>query len=34
VRPLESGDPVLAFSRRFEEELKGTAPEADLAGDE
>lgn len=34
LRPLESGDPVLAFSRRFEEELKGTAPDADLAGDE
>lgn len=34
TRPLESGDPILAFSRRFEDELKGTAPEADLAGDD
>lgn len=30
-RPLPEGDAVLAFSRRFEEELRGTAPETDLA---
>ncbi|AKF10665.1 hypothetical protein [Sandaracinus amylolyticus] len=30
-RPLEGDDGVLAFSRRFVEELEGTAPESDLA---
>ena len=30
-RPLEGDDGVLAFSRRFLQELEGTAPEADLA---
>ncbi|UJR85929.1 hypothetical protein [Sandaracinus amylolyticus] len=30
-RPLEGDDGVLAFSRRFVEELEGTAPEGDLA---
>lgn len=30
-RPLDDSDPVVAFSRRFEEELRGTAPETDLA---
>lgn len=29
-RPLEGADPWLAFSRRFFEELEGTAPDADL----
>ena len=29
-RPLEGADPWLAFSRRFFEELDGTAPDADL----
>lgn len=33
-RVLEGADPVVAFSRRFAEELEGTAPEADLAGDD
>lgn len=33
-RPLETGDAILAFSRRFEDELKGTAPETDLAGED
>ncbi|MDQ3035284.1 MAG: hypothetical protein M3Y87_22965 [Myxococcota bacterium] len=30
-RPPDSGDGVIAFSRRFVEELEGTAPESDLA---
>jgi len=30
-RPLDESDPVQAFSRRFYQELAGTAPEADLA---
>jgi hypothetical protein len=30
-RPLEGADPWLAFSRRFFEELEGTAPDADLS---
>jgi hypothetical protein len=30
-RPLDESDPVKAFSRRFYQELAGTAPEADLA---
>jgi hypothetical protein len=30
-RPLDGSDPVLAFSRRFAQELEGTAPDADLA---
>lgn len=29
--PIEGGDPVLQFSRRFYEELAGTAPDVDLA---
>ena len=33
-RVLEGADPVVAFSRRFFEELEGTAPDVDLAGDE
>jgi hypothetical protein len=31
ARPLENDDGVLAFSRRFVQELEGTAPEGDLA---
>lgn len=31
ARPLEGDDGVLAFSRRFVQELEGTAPEGDLA---
>jgi hypothetical protein len=30
-RPVDESDPVKAFSRRFYQELAGTAPEADLA---
>lgn len=30
-RALDDGDPILAFSRRFEEELRGVAPAEDLA---
>jgi hypothetical protein len=30
-RPIDEGDPVKAFSRRFYQELAGTAPEGDLA---
>lgn len=32
-RPLEGADPWLAFSRRFFEELEGTAPDVDLIED-
>jgi hypothetical protein len=33
-RPADGADAVLAFSRRFAQELEGNAPEADLPGDE
>lgn len=33
-RPADSTDGVLMFSRRFEEELRGVAPETDLADDD
>ena len=33
-RPLEGASPVIAFSRRFMQELEGSAPDGDLSGDD